>query len=164
MPSLTLNRINAVIVPADVTLINTAITTITGKLPSGGTVALSPEERKSLLSVNVDNKVFVQDVITETAISGTTILPGYISLPNLRTDATLVDQLDALNASLTNLQQKVADLRRIAAHEAYTTATTIYKLYQSAAEAGIPGAQSAYATLAERFAAQGAGSPGNTNP
>lgn len=163
MSNLTENKLNTVIVAADLTIINTSIATITTKLPAG---SLTDEQRLSLKSIDVANKVFVEDVITEIGVSGAGIIPAFINPVFIQNDLTLFNQLDAVEASLLNLLQKISDLKRISGDEAYSMSLSAYKIFDAANQAGIPGAKQAYDKLKVRFDAQGsgAGRPASTNP
>ena len=163
MSNLTENKLNTVITAADLTTINASIATITSKLPAG---SLTDEQRASLKAIDVANKVFVEDVITEIGVSGAGIIPSFINQTFIQNDVTLFTQLDGIEAGLLNLLQKVSDLKRICGDEGYSMALTSYKIFDAANQAGIPGAKQAYDKLKVRFDAQGtgAGRPANTNP
>jgi hypothetical protein len=163
MGNLTENKLNTVITAADLTTINASITTITSKLPTG---SLTDEQRASLKAIDVANKVFVEDVITEIGVSGTGIIPTFINPTFIQNDLTLFTQLDGIEANLLNLLQKISDLKRICGDEGYSMGLSAYKIYDAANQAGIPGAKQAYDKLKVRFDAQGtgAGRPANTNP
>jgi hypothetical protein len=152
MSNITENKLNTVLTAADITAINTAVTAITSKLPTG---SLDEAQRANYKSIDVDNKVFVEDAITELNISGAGIIPAFINGTFIQNDLTLFEQLDAVEASLENVLQKISDLKRIAGHEAYSAAQTIYKIYDAANQAGIPGAKQAYDKLKVRYDAQG---------
>lgn len=139
------------------------IATIASKLPAG---SLTDDQRASLKSIDVANKVFVEDVITEINVSGTGIIPAFINPAFIQNDLTIFGQLDRIEASLLNLLQKVSDLKRLAGDEGYSMALSAYKIFDAANQAGIPGAKQAYDKLKVRFDAQGsgAGRPANTNP
>lgn len=154
MANLTENKINQVIVAADITAINTSIATITSKIPAG---SLTDEERAGLQSLDVDNKIFVEDAINEITISGTGIIPAYINPTFIQNDLALFEQLDQIESSLVNLLQKVSDVKRIAASEAMGMSNAVYKLYEAANTAGIPGAKQAYDKLKVRYQRSGAG-------
>ena len=163
MSNLTENKLNTVITSADLTAINASIVTITSKLPAG---SLTDEQRASLKAIDVANKVFVEDVITEIGVSGAGIIPSFINPTFIQNDLTLFTQLDGIEANLLNLLQKISDLKRISGDEGYSMSLSAYKIYDAANQAGIPGAKQAYDKLKIRFDAQGtgAGRPANTNP
>jgi hypothetical protein len=144
MSNITENRLNTVLAAADIAAINTAITAITAKLPAG---SLDDDQRHVLKSIDVNNKVFVEDTLIELGISGAGIIPAFINQAFIQNDLTLFEQLDGVEASLLNLLQKIADLKRISGHESYSAALTVYKIYEAANLAGIPGAKQAYDKL-----------------
>ena len=163
MSNLTENKLNTVITAADITAINASIVTITSKLPAG---SLTDEQRSGLKSIDVANKVFVEDVITEIGVSGAGIIPAFINPVFIQNDLTLFGQLDAVEASVLNLLQKISDLKRISGDEGYSMSLSAYKIFDAANQAGIPGAKQAYDKLKIRFDAQGSstGRPASTNP
>jgi len=163
MSNLSENRINVVIAPADVTTITSSISTILGILPANTT--LTEEQRGKYNAIDVSNKVFAEDVLTEARITGTGILTPYINLDFLQNDLTIFNQLNAVESGLANLLQRVKDAKRIAGHEAYGMANKAYGNYKDATDAGIPNAKSAYDRLKVRYEAQGnGGRPADTTP
>jgi hypothetical protein len=159
MGNISENKINNVIAPADITLIKTSIDAIAAKIP---VATLTPEQRSSLLSMDVENKVFVEDCINEIAISGTGIIPAFISGTAIQNDLNLFEQLDVVEAQLENLLQKIKDAKRLAADEAMTVANAIYKTYEMGAMAGVAGAQQAFDKLKARYAKQNTSKPDTT--
>jgi hypothetical protein len=162
MSNLTENKLNTVITAADLTIIINSIATIASKLPAG---SLTDEQRLKLKSIDVANKVFVEDVITEIGVSGAGIIPSFINAGFIQNDLTLYNQLDVVEASVLNILQKIADLKRICGDEGYSMSLSSYKIFDAANQAGIPGAKQAYDKLKIRFDAQGsnAGRPSNTD-
>jgi len=157
MSNLTENKLNVVLTAADVTAINTNVNTINAKLPIG---SLNEDQRANYKAIDVGNKVFSEDVVTELAISGAGIMPAFINGAFIQTDLSFFEQMDALEANLMNTVQRVRDLKRIAGHEAYSMSLAVYKIYECANAAGIPGAKQAYDKLKARFDAQGRPSDG----
>lgn len=148
MSNVTVNRVNGSILAADITAINNNIAAITAKIPAG---SLTPEERDSFPSLDVDNKVFVEDVITEIGINGAGIIPAFVNPQFIQNDLTLFEQLDVIEASLSSLLVKVSDVKRLAGMEAYGMSLVAYKLFDAANQAGLPGAKQAYDKLKARF-------------
>jgi hypothetical protein len=137
----------------------TAITTVLDPLMQ----TLVDEQRESLLSLNVDNKVFVEEALDEITNHGS-ILPSAVNATFLANDLTFFNQLDSIEHDLEHLLIKVRDTKRVAGHEAYAMALTIYTLYKALAAAGVAGAQASADRLGERFAQQGGGAPAPENP
>jgi hypothetical protein len=154
MSNLTENKLNTVIAVADLATISTSINTIASKLPAG---SLTEDQRSGLKSIDVNNKIFVEDVVTELGISATGIIPAFINPTFIQNDLALFEQLDGIEASVLNLLQKIADLKRIAGDEAYSMALASYRIYDGANQAGISGAKQAYDKLKVRFDAQNTG-------
>ena len=153
MSNLSENRINVVLLAADVTAINTAVSTILSKVPANTT--LTDEQRVSYNAINVANKVFADDCLAEAQANGTGILPAFVNLTNLQNDLSVFEQLDQIESMLNNTLQRVADAKRIAGHEAYGQANVVYSAFKTANESGIENAKSSFDKLKARFEAQG---------
>ena len=123
---------------------------------------LTDEQRESLLSLNVDNKVFVEEALEEITSNGA-ILPSAVNATFLANDLAFFNQLNGLEGQLENLLQRIRDTKRVAGHEAYAMALTIYTLYKALAASGVAGAQASADKLGERFAQQGGGAPAGSN-
>ena len=68
---------------------------------------------------------------------------------------------------MMQLGEQLLDTQILAGSDAYATALMIYRLAESAAKAGLPGADTLYQTLRQRFVAQGtpaAAPPGPVAP
>lgn len=149
MSNITENRINVTLSTADITSINTSIAAIAGKLPN---ISLDENQRSQMLSMDVDNKIFAEDCMNEVTISGAGIIPAFINPAFLQNDLALYEQLDAIEASIENVLQKVKDVKRLAADEAMTVSNAIYKTFEMANLAGVLGAKQAYDKLSARYA------------
>lgn len=152
MGNITENKLNLVITAADLTAINTSIAAIGLKLPAG---SLTDDQRMNLKSINVDNKVFVEDAIVEMTVNGAGIMPAFLNVVNLQNDITLYNQLDTIESGINTLLQRISDLKRIAGDEAYTGGLMVYRIFESANSAGINQAKQSYEKLSARFNAQG---------
>jgi len=119
---------------------------------------LTPSERKTLPKINVDNKVFVEDVLNHmTTAAAADFLPGYLSPAAMQYDLTLFEQMDELLAPLASLVSKVDDTRLLAGSEAYSSSLAFKRLADAAAMSGVPGAIDISRKLKERFYGQGSG-------
>jgi len=159
MSNLTENKINTVLTAANISSINASIASIAALLPAG---SLTEEQRSALKSIDVENKVFVEDVITEIGVSGAGIIPPFINPVFIQNDLTLFEQMDGIEAGLLNLLQKISDIKRICGDEGYGMGLAAYRIFDAANQAGIPGAKQAYDKLKPRFDAQG-GNQGRPN-
>ena len=89
MSNLSENKINVTLAVADVTAITDAVNTILSKVP--GNTTLTDEQRLSYNAINVANKVFADDCLTEAQVNGEGILPGFINLIHLKNDLTVFE-------------------------------------------------------------------------
>lgn len=157
MSNLTDNNLNEVLDGATFANIVESINTLESALPEG---SLDDNQREVYRAINVQNKVFAEDVLAEMKANGATILPPYLSATALENDILLFEQLDTIESRLVNATRKVSDLKRIAGHEGFIMALSVFKNYDAANQAGIPGAKESYEKLKERFEGQG-GRPAN---
>jgi hypothetical protein len=79
-------------------------------------------------------------------------------------DLTLFTQLDEIVGIVNQLREKLEDTRQLAGGESYVSALTLYKLFGSAADAGVPGADAIVTQLKARFANQGGAATPPTPP
>ena len=148
MGNLSENRINQAMISAQTTAISTAITSLNTQF--NFLVTLTEEERLSKMSVDVANKVFIDETLDEMQQTPS-VFPSYVSATNLQKDVQLIDQLDSVLSNLRNLVQRLEDTRRQAAHEAMEQSLAAYKGVINATEAGVPMAQASYDRLKARF-------------
>ena len=153
MSNLSENRIDLVLDAATIQTMTDSIRTFISLIPDGTT--LTDEQRLRYTSINVANKVFAEDVLSETATLGTEVLSPYLKPIILENDLIFFKQLDDITNLLLNAIQRTQDAQRIAGHEAYSLATAMYNAIKMASDAGIPNAKAAYTKLKVRFDAQG---------
>ena len=162
MSNLTNNRLNITATPVQIAAVKTALQTIQTNLPF--LIGLTVDERIALPAIDVNNKAFTEDAINA-GINNATLVPSYVSVPNMQNDMTLFTQLDEITALVRQLLEKLEDTQLLAGSEAYVSALTLYKLFGSAADAGVAGADAIVAQLKLRFASNGnAGSKATPPP
>ena len=161
MSNLTNNRLNITATAAQITAVKTAYQTILTNLPF--LLGLTTGERTSLPAIDVSNKTFTEDAISA-GVNNAGLLPSYVSPAGMQTDLTLFTQLDELIALHNQLGEKLQDTQLLAGSEAYVGALTLYKLFGSAADAGVAGSDAIYNQLKQRFAGQGGGGNAPTEP
>jgi len=162
MSNLTNNRLNITATPVQIAAVKTALQTIQTNLPF--LIGLTVDERIALPAIDVNNKAFTEDAINA-GINNATLVPSYVSVPNMQNDMALFTQLDEITALVRQLLEKLEDTQLLAGSEAYVSALTLYKLFGSAADAGVPGADAIVAQLKLRFASNGnAGSKATPPP
>jgi len=155
MANITINRLNRAIEQADMDAVMAAFATIESTLSS--LIGLTTEERKILPKINVDNKIFTEDAINA-AVNNPDYLPGYLKPEDMQTDITLFEQLDQLMGVSNRINEKLSDTRMLAGSEAFVSALTAYRAFETSANAGMPGADQIYQQLRERFL-HGGGTP-----
>ena len=152
MANLSNNRINIVATTAQITAAKAALQTFSTNLPF--LIGLTTDERIALPAIDVSNKAFTEDSINA-GVNNATLIPSYVSVPNMQNDLVLFTQLDELIGLVKQLLEKLEDTQLLAGSEAYVSALTLYKLFGSAADAGVPGADAIVAQLRQRFASNG---------
>ena len=160
--NITINRLNTTMADGDIAAVKKSFEGIYGKMPF--LIGLTTDERVSLPKINEGNKVFVGDSINA-LVNNTNLLPAYLNVADIKNDLTLYEQLDELEGIALQLVEKIQDTRMLCGSEAYASSLTAYRLFEAAASAGLPGADSVYGALKQRFAGQGVtGSPTPTPP
>ena len=144
------SRMQAVVTPEQSNAVKAALQTLNTQLPF--LTGLTTEERSTLPSMNVNNKIFTEDALNA-AHNNSSWIPTYLSVTNMQTDFDLYNQLDELILILRQALEKMEDTQRIAGFEAYTSALALYRMFGSAADAGVPGADVIYDQLKARFIA-----------
>jgi len=152
MTNITNNRISQEVTVEAVEKVNLAIRVIYENLPF--LIGLTKEERKKLPKIYKDNKEFVQDVL-DAMKDNQHLVPPYISYEEINKDFTLYKKLNDISFALAQLAEKTSDTQMLAGSEAYSSALMFYKMAQLAAQAGMPGADTIYDKLKERFKGQG---------
>lgn len=152
MANLSNNRLDFTLSQSDITAINDSIDTLNSRLDF--LIGLTVTERISLPAIDVGNKAFTEDAINA-ATSNELLLPGYISVTAMKNDLDLFNQLEPIKVKLNQILEKINDTQLLAGSEAYVAALTVYKLFGSAADAGVPGTDTIYDLLKQRFAGQG---------
>lgn len=157
MGNISNNLVNGIIGQPALGVAHTAIQTV-GSSIAGVAHTLTDEERASYHSLDVNNKVFVEEALQE-ATNHSMMLPSAINVMFLSNDLTLFNETDELESLLEEQLRVVRDTKRVAGHEAYVMALTIYTLFRALAAAGVQGAQQSADRLGERFANNGGGAP-----
>lgn len=160
MSNITNNKLSVTLTQVQIDAVKAAINTIQTNLPM--LVGLTNEERKTIPKIDVNNKIFVEDAINAME-NNPSFLPAYFNVTELKKDLTLFEQLEPLLLEINKIAEKLDDTQMLAGSEAYITALAAYRNFESAATAGIPGADSIYNLLKARFTGQGSTGSTNTN-
>ena len=148
MANLNDNRIDKVISKEDLETIVSAFATISSLLPN---VSLTDEERKTLVSMDVDNRIFADETLVELDNGGADIVPAYIKKENLRNDLMCSEQMQRIMALSENVLRQASDANRVASSEAMTVSFLTYNLFAAASKVGVGGAKEAVTRLGKRF-------------
>ena len=148
MSNLNSNRIAQTIAPSDVVVVKKLLSDVLVTLPflTGLTIA----ERQSLPKINVSNKAFVEDCINQMN-NNISFMPAYLNTVEMQKDLTLFHQLDEIRNIAAQVTELIEDTLMLAGSEAFISALVGYRLFGGAAAAGVPGADSIYDQLKERF-------------
>ena len=152
MSNITNNRVSASIDEGTLKEVKDALALINSKLPF--LIGLKPEERQSIPKISEVNKVFTADAIVAIKNNGN-LLPAYLSVDEISKDYKLYEQLDEVVSLSQQLTEKLSDTQMMAGSEAYVSALTAYRLFEAASNAGLPGTDTIYDQLKQRFAQQG---------
>ncbi|MBC8083843.1 MAG: hypothetical protein H7Z21_11580 [Hymenobacter sp.] len=117
-------------------------------------IALTPDERATLPKMGDKSVSFVTKA-AEYAQSLPKLMPQYLDVAALTTDAGVSADLLAIYQVLDGFTTDVDSTRMQAGSEGYTAALMAYGALKSAATANQPGAQAAVDELEPRFAGQG---------
>jgi hypothetical protein len=152
MSNVSSNRIAVTLTQQKIDEVKGLLTQLNAALPF--LTGLTTEERMTLPKINVANKAFVDDAIV--AINANpALVPSYVNKDELGKDYTLYSQLDELVMLTNQFCEKLADTQMLAGSEAYVSALAAYRMFQAAADAGVPGADAVYDSLRSRFTGQG---------
>jgi hypothetical protein len=152
MSNITNNRVSASIDGGTIQSVKDALVTIHAALPF--LIGLKPEERQAIPKISEANKNFTQDAIVAIKNNGN-LLPAYLTAVEISKDYNLYLQLDELVSLSQQLTEKLNDTQMLAGSEAYVSALTAYRLFEAASNAGLPGTDTVYDQLKQRFVQQG---------
>lgn len=152
MAAINSNRISVTLTDAQITALRNAFGTIESTLPF--LTGLTPAERQALPKMNNANKTFSEDANAALSINAE-LFPAYVKPAELANDLKLYQQLDEFVQRAARISEKLTDTQILAGSEAYVSALTVYRLAESASNAGVPGADALHSQLKKRFSDQG---------
>ena len=117
---------------------------------AGFLINLTPEERQSLPKMSDKSLSFVQKALAY-AQSNPQFVPPYANIPELQKDFGLASQLALVSQAAHIFTEKVGDTGMAVGSEAYVAALTIYNTVGQAAKVNVPGADTIYQDLKQRF-------------
>lgn len=146
------NRLNITVTPAEQAAAQQHFADLRAQFPFF--IGLTAAEKKAMNGINVSNKQWVQDCITEME-QDPSLLPGFLTPAQVKTDLQLFEQLEVIKVEALDFYDRVSDTQFLAGAEAYAVCLIYYRILEAAAKAGMPGADERYNRLKERFAGQG---------
>jgi hypothetical protein len=129
------------------TMLN-AIKTVDSMLPF--LLTLLGNERKDLLKMGDKTVAFVMKC-RDYAKTNPELVPHFLDLNEFEKDVTAVSDLLQLQRPINQLNQKLEDTIMQAGSEAYQAALLFYNNVKGATKAAVPGAESVYNDLSQRF-------------
>lgn len=117
-------------------------------------MGLATGEKATRTGIQVDNKQWVLDCLNEME-QDSSFLPSFLR-PNLvKNDIELFEQLEVLRVETMDFLDRLNDTQFLAGAEAYSVCLIYYQILETAARAGIAGADERYNRLKGRFQGQG---------
>ena len=142
------NRLDITMTPAQITAAKAGFASVETAIPF--LTGLNVEERVAIPKINVSNKAFVEDAINA-LVNNSSLAPTYIDVVKIKNDLLLFSQLDELAQICRKILEKIEDTQMLAGSEAYISSLIAYRMFGTAAAAGLPGADSIYDQLKARF-------------
>lgn len=146
------NLISIDIPPEDVQAVKDAIGIIEEKLKPY-LVALTSEERKSLLKMGDRTIPFVAKVI-EYADAEPEFVPGYMDVPELKKDFQATETINQMYRPLAQIVSNLNDTLMLCGGEAYKAALQFYNYVKGGSKNNVPDAKVIYDELKKRFGRQ----------
>lgn len=152
MGNITSNRVSQDMTDLQKTTVIADLVQVETELP--WLIGLNVDERVTIPKINAANRDFVADAI-DIIGNNAGFFPAYFNAAEQQKDFKLFNQLNEIIPVAERVLEKLRDTQMLAGSEAYITALTAYRLLQSAAQDGVPGADTLYDRLKDRFAVQG---------
>lgn len=128
---------------------NTAIAKI-AEILTPNTIALSPEDRRSLAKMSDKTILFVEKSLDYVQTSPE-FSPPYLDVEEMKIDMKAVNDLKSFYNPLSRILSNLDDTIMLSGSEAYTAALSYYQSVKQAAKIDIPGAKVIYEDLGKRF-------------
>jgi len=112
-------------------------------------IALTPEERRTVLKMGDRTLAFVGKVI-EYADANPTFVPPYMDLPELKNDFAAFESLHKMYTPLEQETSKLSDTLLSCGNDCYKASLLFYNSVKTAAKNDVPGAKSLYDDLKKR--------------
>jgi len=140
----------SIVIPSDVVqTVLTAYQTIKTALKDY-LIALTPEERRTILKMGDRTLAFVGKVI-EFADANPNFVPPYMNLPELKNDFAAYEALHTMHTPLGQEVSELSDTLLSCGNDCYKAALVFYNSVKTAAKNDVPGAKALYEELKKRF-------------
>lgn len=141
------NKISTSVKADDLTAMLASIAALNEKLPY--LINLLPDERKEMLKMGDKTLAFVTKALEYAIVNPG--LAGLVDVPEFEKDVKLIASLLKVLRPLQALVQRLEDTVMQAGSEAYNEALHFYGSSRIGMKSGVPGAQTIFNDLAERF-------------
>lgn len=142
------NRVSAEITAANLTAILTKIAEIKALLPF--LLNLTKDERIQLPKLGPASLAF-DEAVAQYMASAPTLIPPFVSAAEVAKDRALRLQLATIWRELSKLCEMVDDTRMLVGSEIWLAALSYYQMARQAAKRDVPGADTVYDDLKQRF-------------
>src|SRR3972149_6858504 len=150
------SKINIILSPAEMSVLQTAIDTIINTLPVK--FNLTKDERISLANINNERYPYVQRPIQNQGPNTPNWVSGYAGTQaEAANDLIFYDQMKAHLLRLRQALEIYEDTQQVAGSEAYTWTRELYRSAKGAAANQVPGSDAVVDDLKTLFEGQGGG-------
>lgn len=148
------NRISAEITAKQSAAIAAAFEQLKTALAPVLIINLTAEERKTMLIMGDKTLAFVNKTL-EYASQNPSLVPNYVDLTEAKKDNKLATDIYGIFQQLSTLLRAMEDTGMVAGSEAYEAALVIYHSIKGASRSNVPGTQTIYDDLKQRFPGRG---------
>ena len=113
-------------------------------------INLTPEQRKELPKLGDKSTAFVIKGI-DYLHTPTSPIPSYVNVPELEIDFKLIEDLRKLLQVIMPTIDMIDDTMTLAGSDTYMSVLAFYSYIKGAAKLNVPGAQTIYDDMSERF-------------
>jgi hypothetical protein len=117
---------------------------------------LTPEERQTIPKM-ADKTIAFGGKAYDFAVANPSLRPSFLNMTNFQADIKDSTNLRTLANSVRQLFDMISDTEKVAGSEAYLAALGFYNNVKLLASQNVPGAQTVYSELKERFYRPGRG-------
>jgi hypothetical protein len=146
------NRISISLSEADITAINTAISTLANKLQPI-LIALEPDDKRMLAKLGEKSISYV-DKTVQYSESNPEFLPAFVDVAEFKKDFEAFTILNSFLRPLAQIVKNLDDTATLCGSEAVSAGNTYYNSVKQGMKMGVPNAKAIYDDLSQRYEAQ----------